>query len=142
MFKTRRQERYYRLRNGYGRKMPGLFLPFEARPLSRVPIKIVPYMGDLIKERQEMYRKAVQMKIGITKWESQIKELYRVNRWTKLNRAGKVIGDPWKMLRDFGDKYRARNPEYDSPWEKRQRDFRDYQSKVERTLLRLQGKEA
>jgi hypothetical protein len=122
--------------------MPGLFLPFEARPLSRVPIPTVPYMKELIKERQAMYRKAIEMKVGITKWESQIKELYKVNRWFKLNKVGKIIADPWRMFRDFGDKYRARKPEYDSPWEKRQRDFRDYQGKVERTLLRLQGKEA
>lgn len=139
--KTRRQQRYLQLRSGYGKNMTGLFLPFEARSLSRVPVKIVPYMRGLIEERQEMYQKAVEMKIGITKWESQIKELYRVNRWLKLNKAGKIVADPWRMFRDFGDKYRAKKPEYDSPWEKRQRDFRDYQSKVERTLLRLQGKE-
>jgi hypothetical protein len=135
-FRTRRQQRYSQLRNGYGKNMPGLFLPFEARVLSRVPINRVPYMRMVIRERQDMYRKAVAMGTTQKKWEDQIRELYQVSNWLKKNRAGKVMADPWKMFRDHGEKYKARHPEYDSPWEKSQKDWRDFQKKVERTLAK------
>jgi hypothetical protein len=126
--KTRRQARYV-----FIRKM-GL-LPFEARPLSRVPPN-VPYFKEMLRERRAMFKKAAQMKVTQAKWEEQIKELYKVNRWQKLGRTGKIVADPWQMLRQQEEKWRDKQPQYESPWEGRQRTWRDFLPKVEKTLQR------
>jgi len=128
MLKTRRHQRYLGLRKSF-------FLPFEARPLSRVP-SYVPYFKGLIRERRIMVKKAISLGTPARKFEEQVKELYRVNRWQKKNRAGQIVADPWAMLRDFQDKFKDKNPQYDSPWEKRQRNWRDFQSRIEKTLAR------
>ena len=126
--KIRRHGRYLQRRNDG-------FLPFEARPLSRVP-SYVPYLKALAQERRDMVKKAKSLGTTQRAFEAQIKELYRVNRWLKRNKAGKTVADPWAMLRDFGERFRQKNPEYDSPWEKRQRNWRDFQARIERTLER------
>ena len=111
------------------------FLPFEARSLSRVPPR-VPYLADLVEERRAMVKKAKSLGTTQREFEMQVKNLYRVNNWLKKNEAGKIVADPWAMFRDFGDRFRQKNPEYDSPWEKRQRNWRDFQARIERTLER------
>ena len=126
--RTRRQARYI-----HCRKM-GL-LPFEARPMSRVPSN-VPYFKAMLKERREMFKKAQQMKTTQAQWETQIKELYRVNKWQKLGRTGKIVADPWHMLRQQEEKYRQKYPQYESPWQPRGRNFKDFQRKQEKTLAR------
>lgn len=126
--RIRRHARYEYLRKA-------AFLPFEARPLSRVP-SYVPYFRAIVKERRDMARKALKMGTKRLAFETQIRELYRVNRWVKKNKAGKIVADPWAMLRDFQDKFKDKNPQYDSPWEKRQRNWRDFQSRIEKTLAR------
>lgn len=128
--RTRREIRYSVARHH------GL-LPFEAQPLSRVPPEKCPYFEDLLESRATMLRKARQLGFTQRQFDAQIKELYRVNDWTKKNRKGEVIADPWKMLRNWEDKYRDKNPEYESPWEPRQRNFRGYQTKVERVMAKL-----
>jgi len=128
MLKLRRHERYLKLRQAG-------FLPFEARPLSRVP-SYVPYFRAIVKERRDLERKALKMGTKRAAFEGQIRELYRVNGWLKKNKASKVVADPWAMLRDFQDKFKDKNPQYDSPWEKRQRNWRDFQSRIEKTLAR------
>ena len=130
--RTRRQQRYIHCRE------MGL-LPFEARPMSRIPPN-VPYFKEMLTERRAMFRKAVQLKTSRRKWEDQIKELYRVNKWQRLNKAGKTIADPWSMLRDFEEKHRQKQPQYESPWEGRQRTWRDFLPKIERTLQRQENR--
>jgi len=125
--KTRRQQRYAILRNAG-------FLPFEARPLSRVPIRTVPYMKGLIRERQDMFHRAQRDKVTIVRWRSQLKELYIINKFLKMDRKGNPVGDPWDFLRDYEDRWRARNPAYESPWEKRRRSWRDFLVRIENTI--------
>lgn len=127
-FKTRRQSRYLLLRSA------GL-LPYEARPLSKVPLKSTPYMRALVKERQGEYRQAAKAKVGLRGYEAQIKDKYDKAGWLT---AGKwrIRRDPWKMLRDYEDKWRAKNPQYTSPWEKRWRDWKGFVDKAERTIAR------
>jgi hypothetical protein len=103
--------------------------------MSHVPPNVA-YFKTMLQERRAMYKKAVAMKIGQVKWEGQIKELYKVNKWQKLNRVGKIVADPWKMLKDFEKKYREKYPQYESPWEPRGRNFRDFQRKTDKTLAR------
>lgn len=126
--RTRRQARYI-----FCRKM-GL-LPFEARPMSRVP-PTVPYFKEMLRERRAMFKKATAMKIGQVKWERQIIELYKINKWQKLGRTGKILADPWQMLRHYEEKWRDKQPQYESPWQGRQRTWRDFLPKIERTLQR------
>ena len=125
--RTRRQQRYTILRSAG-------FLPFEARPMSRIPIRPVPWMRGMIKEREDMFREAEKLKISATKWRQQIKELYVVNDFITTNKKGKRIADPWAFVHDFEDRYRARNPAYESPWEKRRRTWRDFLERIERTI--------
>lgn len=131
-FKTRRQNRYISLRNSF-------FLPFEARPLSKVPTRLCPYLRDLMVERRDMAKKAKTQGKALKQFEDQIKELYRINRWLKRDRAGKIIGDSWKMLRDYEDRWRARQPEYTSPWQARYRKWKDFYTKLERTRQKQRG---
>lgn len=136
--KTRRGQRYTILRNaGYCK--------FEAQPISRVPIKTVPYMKGFIREREDLLRSALQRKTTLRQFEAQIRELYIVNGFTKRNKLGKVVADPWAMLHDFEDRYRAKNPSYESPWEKRRRAWGDFMAKIERSIAmqnRLREKRA
>lgn len=125
-FRTRRHERYEKLRKAG-------FLPFEARPLSRVPIKTVPYMGKLIAERRKELVKAERQGKTRTAYENLIRAKYRENKWLKAGKR-RIESDPWRMLRDFEDQWRAKQPEYSSPWQKRQRKLRDFIQKYERTI--------
>ena len=125
--KTRRQQRYTILRKAG-------WLPFEARPLSRVPIRTVPYMRGMIKERQDMFHKAKDMGTTIDRWRSQIKELYIINIFVRMDWKGKKVADPWAFLRDYEDRWRAKNPAYESPWQKRRRSWRRFMEMVEKTI--------
>jgi len=125
-FRKTRQARYEVLRrNG--------FLPFEARPLSRVPKK-TPYMPQLIAVRGSLKARAKREGWTQKRYETYIKEIYRKRGWRKLNRVGKTVDDPWQMFRFYEDKYKSRHPEYISPWVPRQMRFRDFVSKYERGL--------
>ena len=125
--RTRRQQRYELLRKN------GL-CGFEAKPLSRVPIKTVPYMKGFVRERWGMLRDALERKLTITQFEAQIKQQYNRQGFLKRNKAGKVVADPWAMLRDFEDRYRDKYPAYESPWEKRRRSLVDFMAKIEQTI--------
>jgi hypothetical protein len=127
MLKTRRMQRFANLRRLQ-------FTKFEAVPLSKVSPAITPYFREMMKERAEMAAKAFKMGVTGRQFEAQIKELYRVNRWVKRNRAGQIIADPWKMFREFEDKFKQKTPAYTSPWQKRQKNMRDFVAKLERTI--------
>ena len=131
-FRTRRQARYLKLRSF-------ALLPYEARPLSKVPFKIAPYMKDLIADRQAMVKKVnADMKgasqAAITReFENRVKKLYGENRWLTAGRK-KIYYDPWKMLRDYEERWRDKNPQYTSPWQKRHKDWQGFLTKAERTI--------
>lgn len=151
MTKIRRIARYEKLRK-VG------FLPFEAEPLSKVPFYIVvwkgktagqkiPYMERVVRERRKLQTNTLKAarERGLTKiewgkaWKRKITELYNHNRWLKRNKAGQLVPDPWAMLRDFEDRFKHRTPEYESPWQPRQRDYRKDIAKLEETLRRQRG---
>ena len=121
-----RQARYVsRRRNG--------FLPFEARALSRVPAR-VPYMPQLIATRASLRAHAQREGWSQIRYKTAIKEQYRRKGWRKLNRAGMIVNDPWRMLRDYEDRYKSKHPEYTSPWLKKQKKWREFTSKYETGL--------
>ena len=102
-------------------------------------ISVCPYLRAMLDERKEQGKKAQAMGKTLKEFELQIRELYRVNRWLKRNRAGKIVADPWRMLRDFEDKFKAKNPQYTSPWMKRWVKWRDFLGKIERTIALQKG---
>lgn len=130
--KTRRQRRYEKLRHSG-------FLPFEARPLSRVPPKICPYFRQLIMTRLAYVGAAKRAKATRKDYENKIHELYEKNGWFRINKKGQAVADPWTMLRDYEDQWRDKQPDYSSPWEERQRDWRNFMSMLENTLKRQRG---
>lgn len=123
-FKTRRQTRYGNLR------VAG-FLPFEARELSRVPLK-VPYMAMLIRDRYREARRAHDSGVSWAAFTRTIMQRYKNNDWIRPSRSGKFKHDPWKMLKDAEKRYRDRKPEYESPWEGRRRRWKDFLRQIER----------
>ena len=123
VFRKTRQKRYEVLRKA------GL-LPFEARPMSRVPRK-TPYMPQLIAVRANVFNRARREGWSQKRYETYIKDIYRKRGWRKLNRVGKMVDDPWQMFRYYEDRYKSRHPDYVSPWVPRQKKFRDFVSKYE-----------
>ena len=131
-YKTRRQQRYERLRQCG-------FVNFEARGLSRVSLR-VPYILPLMKERLAEYTKVIKQakRKGISEtdfnrqWLTHIKRRYITKGW-------KHIDDTWgvttafRMLKDKERDYKLKHPEYDSPWEKRQRQWQDFIAKIDKT---------
>jgi len=131
-YKTRRQTRYENLRKAG-------FVGFESRALSRVSPR-VPYMLPLMKERYAEYQRASNraQKQGLTEtefskqWLTHIKRRYIAKGW-------KHKGDVWgvtvafRMLKDSERTYKYKHPQYDSPWEKRQKDWRDFIAKIDAT---------
>ena len=130
-FRTRRQARYSWLRE---RGM----LPFEARAMSKVPVRVCPYMKQLTKERYQDFLKARAEGATRTGWENRIKKLYSDNRWLRAGRR-RIEADPWKMLREFEDRWKDKNPQYTSPWQKRWRDWKGFLAKTERTIAKQRG---
>jgi hypothetical protein len=124
-YKTRRRNRYEKLR------LSG-FLPFEARTLSRVPFR-VPYIRSLMTVRRRMLRNALKEGMSRAGWERKIKTEYFDSGWLKWAKRKQAVYDPWKMLKDFERGYKARHPEYVSPWEKKQKNMPDFLEKIERT---------
>lgn len=123
--RTRRQHRYEILRASG-------FLPFEASALSKVSFR-VPYMDVLIKERHKRYKAAIDRKLSQAEYERQIKTEYFDSKWRSKTKTGRFRYDPWKMLREFERDYRYKHPEYESPWEKRRKTWRDFVNKLDRT---------
>ena len=132
MYSTRREIRYKRLRRA-------AFLPFEAKPFSRVPFKQCPYIQEMMRIRHNMFIRAKKMGTTLEQWEVQIRELYRLNGWTRTDRTGRVYADPWRFFRYYADNHKRRQPEYSSPWEKRYRNWRDFLKKIERTMQAQRG---
>lgn len=124
-FRTRRQNRYKVLRASG-------FLPFEAKELSRVAFR-VPYMDVMIKERYKRYKAALDRKLSRAEYERQIKTMYFDSKWRRRTRTGRFKYDPWAMLRDFEHTYRAKFPDYQSPWERRRKAWRNFVAKLEAT---------
>lgn len=128
IFRTRRQARFSKLRNGE------MFLYFEAYPLSEVPFKTCSYMRQLIRERRAELNEYIRGGATKSQWRQHIKDKYNENKWLKRDRVGMPVADPWKMLRDFEDSWRQQFPQYESPWQPRRRDFRDFVRRTEQQL--------
>lgn len=130
MYRTRREKRYLALKDAG-------FVGFEARALSKVSPK-VPYMKPMIAERRREYDKTIKWakKRGMSEttfnkqWLTHIKRKYIMKGW---KRKGDIWGQTvaFRMLKTKEEEYRARNEDYESPWQKRQKRWRDFLGNVE-----------
>ena len=125
-FRTRRQRRYTILRNSG-------FLRFEANELSKVPFK-TPYMRVFIRNRMKEYEDAIKRDVRVGQWEKYIKDRYKENHYTRRLRSGKVVYNPWDIIKDYEFRYKAKHPEYESPWVNKKRRFRKATAKIEATI--------
>ena len=131
-YKTRRQARYERLRNCG-------FTGFEARALSRVSPR-VPYLLPMMKERNEEYDKAIKRakRQGIAEtdfnrqWLTHIKRQYVARGWKHRSDSWGVTV-AFRMLKAKEKDFKYRHPSYDSPWEKRQKQWRDFIAKIDKS---------
>ena len=130
-YRTRRQSRYERLRKCG-------FVGFEARALSRVSIR-VPYMMPLMKKRLEEYGRAKKraQRQGLSEvdfsrqWLTFIKRRYIMKKWRHGHETWDVtVG--FRMLKEAERQFKYKRPQYDSPWEKRQKQWRDFEAKIDR----------
>jgi len=131
-YKTRRQTRYERLYK-IG------FVGFEARALSRVSPR-VPYMLPLMQRRHEEYQRAIKraQRQGLTEvefnkqWQTHIKRRYVARGWKRRSDIWGVTAG-FRMLKDAEREFKYKTPSYQSPWEKRQKQWRDFIAKIDRT---------
>lgn len=131
-YRTRRQTRYENLRKAG-------FVGFEARALSRVSPR-VPYILPLMKDRFAEYQRATKraQRQGLTEvefnkqWLTHIKKRYIMKGWKRRSDTWGVTAG-FRMLKDAERVYKYKQPQYESPWEKRQKDFREFINKIDRT---------
>ena len=127
--KTRRQSRYKRLREGG-------FCAFESSELSRMPLSI-PYWKAMRKTRKErLVKYLLTEKASRYKFEKMIRQEYIDRKWLKRTKAGSVMASPWLMLKDFEARFKAKFPDYESPWEKRRKAWKDFRAKLEATYAK------
>lgn len=108
------------------------FLPFETRALSKVPFS-VPYVRPLIKARMKAHLAYIAKGNTEAQWHKFIRQEYRDHDWMQ---AG--VYDPWQMLRDREHRYRAKYPDYESPWESKRvkRSSAEFERKVANTIIK------
>lgn len=106
------------------------FLPFEYRELRKVPFS-VPYMRPLIKARLKQHLAYIAEGNTEKQWHKFIRQEYRNHDWMQNG-----IYDVWQMLRDREHRYRARHPDYESPWESKRvkRSSADFERKFGNTI--------
>jgi len=93
-----------------------------------------------MKERYAEYQRATKraQKQGLTEvefnkqWQTHIKRRYVMKGWKRRSDVwGVTVG--FRMLKDVERAYKYKQPQYVSPWEKRQKDFRDFIRKIDAT---------
>ncbi|MCK9601928.1 MAG: hypothetical protein M0R06_22980 [Sphaerochaeta sp.] len=115
-------------------------LPSEARRIRLLPNwRDVPWAAEVVNQRSADWSAARRRGISREAFDKAIVNDYKEEKW--LVRGLKQIQvDVHAMLRHHCDRFRQRNPDYESPWEERQRSFMRYARAVDRTIaLENQG---
>jgi len=120
------------------------FLPFEVKPFSMIPLT-VPYFKRLVEDRRKEHEDWLgDLDFGTGDvsriWLNYILDIYKQNGWYKPVGLGRIILDPYRLLRKYEHGYRAKQPEYESPWEKRSKSMPDFIAKFNRTLEKQAGR--
>lgn len=108
------------------------FLPFEARTLSRISLR-VPYMKPLIKDRIRDYESFIAAGGTDLKFKQHIIQRYKDNNW-KHDKDFWTDTVVFRMLKAVEKDYRFKNKQYESPWQKNKK-IKDlqFQNKLDRT---------
>ena len=117
------------------------FLPSEARRLVQLPNwQQIPWAAQIVTDRARSWAMARRRGVKRQSFDNSIVETYQRNDWLVRGYAGQVVLDTYAMIRSHCDIYRRRNPDYESPWEERQRDFGRYARAVDNTTrLKREG---
>lgn len=115
-------------RNRYKLLVEYGFLPWEADELDQVSLK-VPYFKDIMHDRYVYFHKCIDKGWTWKKYVGAIKRKYSMRGWKTQGQY-----DPWKLLRSYEDRYKDKNPDYKSPWIKKQKRLRDNQEEIKRQL--------
>jgi len=109
-------------------------LDFEAAVLASIP-EDVPYIKHMTDDRMALLRRALQQGLTDEQYQSLVKQQY-IDRGFFKPAEGAVRArlDPYAMLRHYEDAYKARHPEWESPWKKRQRSWGRFRTKASRTI--------
>ena len=95
------------------------FLPFEQDQLKVMPLS-TPYYRRIVRARASEVKRWRKDGKPYADWADMIMKRYRDNEWRSRDKeSGMLYADCWKMVRELEHKHRARNPEYESPWERR-----------------------
>ena len=125
-YKTQRQRRYALVRDS------GFSKP-EAAELSKMTMAQLntPYIKRMIAERSRLYSKAMAAELSEAEFHRRMKLKSHAKGHTK-QRNGKRVPDIWAQLRDYEDDYKAKHPNWKSPFVKKLRDFVAFQSAFEK----------
>ena len=93
-----------------------------------------------MQKRHEEYQRAIKRakRQGLSEadfnkqWQTHIKRRYIARGWKRRSDAWGVTAG-FRMLKDAEREFKYKNPSYDSPWEKRQKDWRNFIAKIDRT---------
>ena len=129
-YKSRRAKRYEKVR------VKG-FLPWEARSLSNIP-ESVPYFKKMAEDRNRewsTFKRSKKMK-GKSfdeverAFSRRIKSRYQAKGWWRGK--GLQASSVYSMFRSYEDQYAPNYPAYISPWQPKQKKFRDNVSMIEK----------
>ncbi len=121
IYKTRRQRRFEIL------QQKG-FLRQEAVVLSTIPFG-VPYMKALMDDREKRYKRAQKLEWDEGTYRNSIKSMYRGKGWARMDKTGRLLYDPYRLLKSYEIKYKSRHDQYESPGEKKRRDYSVFKAK-------------
>lgn len=88
----------------------GLFTPEECIDFANVPFQ-TQYFRSILTDRRKLRVRCTKADASFS---NAISQLYNVRRWYKNGKP-----DPFMMLRHYEDLYKARYPDYESPWERK-----------------------
>ena len=111
------------------------FIEEEAEVFFRLPPE-TPYLASMVRGRAKLHNEKRKKKWSDQKYRDEVIDLYRKNKWLKRTRTGKLVIQPYALLKDHEHRYKARHRDYRSPGEQRRRDFRSWQRRWERTRAR------
>lgn len=129
-----RQQRYVYLRK-LGFSPTDHDLPGEAKMLARFEYNNVPYMKRMVDERKKLRDEALKSKFSKEEWFKKLKEWYVKEGWTKESKkTGKLVYDPWAMLRFYREQYMAKNPQYEGVYKRRNKNLAELERKLKKEI--------
>lgn len=87
-------------------------------------------MKALMDDREKRYKRAMKKGWDQGTYANSIKSMYRGKGWSRMDKRGRILYDPYRLLKAWERKYKASHPGWESPSEKKQRDYSVFQAKL------------